>query len=165
MVPGGAAAAALWLIPGKAAVSWSFGRVCGSTGVHPAQRHLWDPSLPGDGQAGKHHQPFSRPSGLSQPGATMTSELCWAQVNLSVLAFSALQRDSFKLLSEDDPAEHNGPHPLWVSETGMFLLAQRDHFRWNSSSYWPDHEVLKRGSSEGDTADDCSTSSAKNQET
>lgn len=35
---------------------------------------------------------------------------------------SALQRDGFELLSEDDYAEHNGPHPLRISATGEFLL-------------------------------------------
>lgn len=37
------------------------------------------------------------------------------------LPCSALQRDSFELLSKDDPAEHNGSHSLWISETGLFF--------------------------------------------
>lgn len=39
------------------------------------------------------------------------------------LPCSALQRDSFELLSEDDFAEHNGSHSLWISETGLFFLS------------------------------------------
>lgn len=44
-----------------------------------------------------------------------------AAVRLLFLSCSALQRDRFKLLSEDDTAEHNGPHSLRVSETGTIF--------------------------------------------
>lgn len=60
---GRAATAALWLITGKATVPGSFSRVCGFAWVHRAQCHLWDPSVPGDGQTGQDHQSLSRPAG------------------------------------------------------------------------------------------------------
>lgn len=34
---------------------------------------------------------------------------------------SALQRDRFELLSENDITEHNGPHSVRISETGVFF--------------------------------------------
>lgn len=95
-VSGHSAAAALWLITGKATVPRSFSRVCGSAWVHPAQCHLWDPSVPGNGQAGQYHQPISRPSGTVSPPAplvikthsmTFTPDtpklICWSSVCFS----------------------------------------------------------------------------------
>lgn len=126
-VSGCAPTAAFWFDTGKATVPWSLSWVCGSSWVHPAQCHIWDPCVPGDGQAGQHHQPFSRPSGTVSPPLPfvirMTQTLlCWHGLTCCVSSCSALQRDSFKLLSEDDSAEHNGPYSLRVTETGKFFL-------------------------------------------
>lgn len=37
---------------------------------------------------------------------------------LRVFFFSALERDGFEFLSEDDVTKHNGSYSLWVSEAG-----------------------------------------------
>lgn len=51
---------------------------------------------------------------------THSGSLSWC-IDVCFYCCSALQRDSFELLSEDDSAEHNGSHPLRISATGEVL--------------------------------------------
>lgn len=137
-MPGRAAAGALWLVAGKATVPRSLCRVCGPARVHRAQCHLWHPGVPGHGQAGQYHQPLPGPSGtvgptapspLNNPHLKHQSSV----VNLVCFLCSALQGDCVELLPEDDSAQHNGPHPLRVSETGMFCLFSISRLKYKTA--------------------------------